>query len=79
MDPRLDLIRHYFPRDPVLDIASPDYCAKAPACVTATRVDFPLVVVRKHGVYACAEDLDLACKWSCSFELFAKTALLAGF
>jgi L-fuculose-phosphate aldolase len=34
-------------------------------------------VVSGHGVYAAAENLNLAYKWSCSLELSAKTAFLA--
>jgi len=33
--------------------------------------------VRGHGVYARAESINLAYKWSCSFELSAKTYYLA--
>jgi len=61
----------------VLDIAYQDYLTLAPARVAASLAEFPLVVVRGHGVYACAADLNLAYKWTCSFELSAKTALLA--
>ena len=35
-----------------------------------------VVIVRGHGVYACAETINLAYKWSCSVELSAKTAWL---
>jgi len=69
--------QYYFPKIPVLDIAYQDYLGHAPARVAASLAEFPLVVVRGHGVYACAADLNLAYKWTCSFELSAKTALLA--
>jgi len=69
--------QYYFPRIPVLDISYQDYLTTAPARVAASLAEFPLVVVRGHGVYACAADLNLAYKWTCSFELSAKTALLA--
>jgi L-fuculose-phosphate aldolase len=69
--------QHYFRRVRVLNIAFADYLAKAPAAVAAALRDSPLVVVRGHGVYACAENLNLAYKWTCSFELSAKTAFLA--
>jgi L-fuculose-phosphate aldolase len=36
------------------------------------------MVVRGHGVYASAENLNLAYKWTCSLELSAKIAALAG-
>ncbi len=70
--------QHYFPRIRVLDIAYAEYLDQAPAQVAAVLAEQALVVVRGHGVYACAENLDLAYKWTCSFELSAKTALLAG-
>lgn len=67
----------YFSRIPVLDIAYAEYLDKAPAAVAATLADYPVAVVRGHGVYVCAESLELAYKWTSSFELSAKTALLA--
>ena len=69
--------QYYFPRIPVLDIAYPDYLSHAPERVSDVLAEFPLTVVRGHGVYACAADLDLAYKWTCSFELSAKTCVLA--
>jgi L-fuculose-phosphate aldolase len=69
--------QYYFPRIPVLDISYPDYLTKAPERVSDALAEFPLAVVRGHGVYACAADLNLAYKWTCSFELSAKTGLLA--
>ncbi len=67
----------YFPRVPVLTIAYERYITESPAKVAALLAEYPLVVVRGHGVYACAESLNLAYKWSCSLELSAKTAWLA--
>jgi L-fuculose-phosphate aldolase len=69
--------QYYFPRVPVLDIAFTDYVSQSPAAVADALRDYPLVVVRGHGVYAGAENLNLAYKWTCSFELSAKTAFLA--
>lgn len=69
--------QYYFPRVPVLDIAYQDYLTHAPERVAATLAEFPVVVVRGHGVYACADTLNLAYKWTCSFEQSAKTAWLA--
>ena len=69
--------QYYFPRVPVLDIAYADYTSIAPAAVADMLRDYPVVVVRGHGVYACAENLNLAYKWTCSFEQSAKTAFLA--
>lgn len=67
----------YFPRVPVLTIAYDRYMAESPAKVAALLAEYPIVVVRGHGVYACAESLNLAYKWSCSLELSAKTAFIA--
>lgn len=67
----------YFPRVPVLDIPYRDYVAQAPAAVARTLAEHRITVVRGHGVYAQAGDLNLAYKWSCSLELSAKTAFIA--
>ena len=69
--------QYYFPRIPVLDISYRDYVDKAPERVSDMLAEYSVVVVRGHGVYACAADLNLAYKWTCSFELSAKTWLLA--
>jgi L-fuculose-phosphate aldolase len=69
--------QYYFSRIPVLKIPYEDYIEQAPAAVSEALCEFPVVVVRGHGVYACAENLNLAYKWTCSFELSAKTAFLA--
>lgn len=67
----------YFPRVPVVTIPYQDYVAKSPALVAANLKDYKVTVVAGHGVYACAETINLAYKWSCSLELSAKTAWLA--
>jgi len=69
--------QYYFPRVPVITIAYRRYLAEAPARVAEILVDYPVCIVRGHGVYAQAETLDLAYKWSCSLELSARTAFLA--
>jgi L-fuculose-phosphate aldolase len=69
--------QYYFPRVPVVTIPYPDYVAQSPARVAAALSEHPIMVVRGHGVYACAQDLDLAYKWTCSLEHSAKTAYLA--
>ena len=45
--------------------------------VSEVLSEYPVVVVRGHGVYACADSLTLAYKWVCSLELSAKTAFIA--
>lgn len=67
----------YFSRVPVLTIAYDQYVALAPHLVADILADYPIAVVRGHGVYACAEHLNLAYKWTCSLELSAKTAFIA--
>jgi len=68
----------YFGRVAVVDIAYQDMMSEAPQRVARILADAPVVVVRGHGVYACAPNLNLAYKWSCSLELSAKTAFIAG-
>ncbi|MCG6975733.1 MAG: class II aldolase/adducin family protein [Acidiferrobacterales bacterium] len=68
---------YYFSSIPVLTIAYQDYLDESPALVSRTLARHPVAVVRGHGVYACAESINLAYKWTCSLELSAKTALLA--
>ena len=67
----------YFSRVPVLTIPYDQYAARSPRLVAEILVDYPIAVVRGHGVYACADSLNLAYKWTCSLELSAKTAFIA--
>jgi L-fuculose-phosphate aldolase len=67
----------YFPRVPVVTIAYADYLAESPLRVGETLAEHPIMVVRGHGVYACAPTLNLAYKWTCSLEQSAKTAFIA--
>ncbi|HFD80146.1 MAG TPA: class II aldolase/adducin family protein [Gammaproteobacteria bacterium] len=69
--------QYYFGRVPVLDIPYSDYLEEAPSQVAQALHGVPIVVVRGHGVYACADSLNLAYKWTCSLELSARTFLLA--
>jgi len=69
--------QYYFPLVPVVTIPYQDYVARSPAMVADKLKDFKVTVVSGHGVYACAETINLAYKWSCSLELSAKTAWLA--
>ena len=68
---------YYFQKIPVLNIAYDDYLDEAPQRVARALAKNKIVVVRGHGVYAQAETLNLAYKWTCSLELSAKTAWLA--
>jgi L-fuculose-phosphate aldolase len=67
----------YFSRVPVLTIPYDRYLDDAPRQVSEVLAEYPIAVVRGHGVYACAETLSLAYKWTCSLELSAKTAFIA--
>ena len=67
----------YFSRVPVLTIPYDQYVARSPALVSEVLMDYPTAVVRGHGVYARADSLNLAYKWTCSLELSAKTAFIA--
>ena len=67
----------YFPRIPVITIDYDKYLQQAAAAVGLALSEHKVVVVRGHGVYATAETINLAYKWTCSFELSAKTCFLA--
>ena len=69
--------RYYFPRVPVLDIPPALYTTRSPAEVAAALAAHRVCIVRGHGVYAAAETLDLAYKWTCSLESSAHIAWLA--
>lgn len=68
---------YYFQKVPVISVAYDDYIEEAPRRVARALANHRIVVVRGHGVYAQAETLNLAYKWTCSLELSAKTAYLA--
>ena len=68
---------YYFHKIPVLNMAYDDYLDEAPQRVAKALAKNKIVVVRGHGVYAQAETLNQAYKWTCSLELSAKTAYLA--
>lgn len=69
--------QYYFSTVPVLTIAYKDYEAKAPAEVAAVLTEYPIAVVRGHGVYARGASLNIAYKLTCSLEQSAKTRWLA--
>ena len=66
----------YFPMVPVHTIPDDEYLEISPNLVAETLGDYCITVVRGHGVYACAESLNLAYKWTCSLEHSAKIAYL---
>jgi L-fuculose-phosphate aldolase len=67
----------YFPKVPVITIPYEDYVRESPMRVAQILAQYPIAIVRGHGVYACAQSLDLAYKWTCSLEQSAKTAFIA--
>jgi len=66
----------YFPIVPVHTIAFDQYSEQSPQLVANTLDEHCITVVRGHGVYSCAESINLAYKWSCSLEHSAKIAFL---
>ena len=69
--------RLYFPEVPVHCIDYDEYLKISPELVATTLSKYCITVVRGHGVYACAESINLAYKWTCSLEHSAKIAYLA--
>ena len=69
--------QYYFDRIPVISIDYDKYLEQSAAAVSHALSEHKVVVVRGHGVYATAETINLAYKWTCSFELSAKTCFLA--
>jgi L-fuculose-phosphate aldolase len=69
--------QYYFPVVPVVTIPYDKYIEQSPSAVATELKNHKVTVVKGHGVYACAETINLAYKWSCSVELSAKTAWLA--
>ncbi|MDH5183697.1 MAG: class II aldolase/adducin family protein [Gammaproteobacteria bacterium] len=68
--------QYYFPSIRILTIPYADYVKKAPEMVSDTLQTDKIVVVRGHGIYAAAESLELAYKWTCSLEQSAKTDVI---
>lgn len=66
----------YFPTVPVHTIDYDKYLTLSPQLVANTLSENCITIVRGHGVYACAETINLAYKWSCSLEHSAKIAFL---
>lgn len=68
---------YYFKSIPVISVPYDTYIADAPVRVAEVLSKGRIMVVRGHGVFACAPTVNLAYKWTCSLELSAKTAFLA--
>lgn len=68
---------YYFSSVPVIDAPYEDYVSRSPVLISDALRASPIAIYRGHGVYACAENLNLAYKWTCALELSAKTAHIA--
>lgn len=68
--------RYYFGSVPVICIDDNRYLEESPARVARALADNRIAVVRGHGSYAGAANLDLAYKWACSLESSARIAWL---
>lgn len=68
---------YYFPRVPVIDAPYEDYVPRSAELISNVLRDHRITVYRGHGVYAQADSLNLAYKWTSSLELSAKTYWLA--
>ena len=69
--------QYYFKKIPVISIDYTEYLQLSAQQISQALTQSPVVILRGHGVYACAETINLAYKWSCSVELSAKTAFIA--
>lgn len=67
----------YFGSVPVVNLDYNEVLDKAAEQVAEELTESKAAIVCGHGVYAAAENLNLAYKWSCSLELSAKTAFIA--
>ena len=68
---------YYFPRVPVISISFKSYFEHSPVLIATALSEFPIIIVRGHGVYAQGESMEQAYKWVSSLEQSAKTAFLA--
>ena len=68
--------QYYFRNIPIITIPYADYVDQAPELVSTALLTHKIVVVRGHGIYAAADNLNLAYKWTCSLELSAKTDVI---
>jgi L-fuculose-phosphate aldolase len=69
--------QYYFSHIPVLNIAFDDYLEQSPHQVARSLATNKVCVVRGHGVYAQAPGINLAYKWTTTFEHVAHIAYLS--
>lgn len=67
----------YFPRVPAVDVDGDRYVEAAPEPLARALDDHGIAILRGHGVYAAAGDLDEAYKLTCSLEQSARIAWIA--
>ncbi len=68
--------QYYFNTIPVLNIAFDDYLEQSPQQVARCLAQNKICVVRGHGIYAHAQTVNQAYKWTSTFEHIAKIAYL---
>lgn len=68
---------YYFTKIPVVTVPYEKYIDEAPDALSKAILEQPIAIIRGHGVYAQASNINLAYKWTCSLELSAKTAFIA--
>ncbi|MCK5334939.1 MAG: class II aldolase/adducin family protein [Gammaproteobacteria bacterium] len=69
--------QYYFGKIPVINLEFNEVFVKSAQLVAEELKTSKAVVVCGHGVYAAAESLNQAYKWTCSLELSTKTAFIA--
>lgn len=67
----------YFGELPVIECETEHYLQVMPQRISDCLKQHPIAIVQSHGVYAAAENLELAYKWLCSIEQSAKIKWLA--
>jgi len=67
----------YFGDLEVIQCEEKNYLDVMPQRIAASLQKQPVAIVQSHGVYAAAENIELAYKWLCSLEQSAKIKWLA--
>jgi len=67
----------YFGELPVLQCEANHYLEVMPQRISDCLKQHSVAIVQSHGVYAAAENLELAYKWLCSLEQSAKISCLS--
>jgi L-fuculose-phosphate aldolase len=67
----------YFGDLEVIECEEEHYLDVMPERISESLKNQPVAIVQSHGIYAAADDLELAYKWLCSLEQSAKIKWLA--